>query len=80
MDFFETVTKRRSACKFSRRPVARKDIVAMLEAAVLAPSATNEQLWFLVAGIISLRVASKQTERGPTQVSRRGLHLYLIQF
>jgi len=45
MDFFETVRKRRSVCRFSDRPVAHKDILAMLEAATLAPSATNEQPW-----------------------------------
>lgn len=45
MDFFDTVKMRRSVYKFSDRPVAHKDIVAMLEAAKLAPSATNEQPW-----------------------------------
>jgi len=48
MDFFETVKKRRSVCRFSDRPVANKDIIAMLEAAVLAPSATNEQPWYFI--------------------------------
>ncbi len=45
MDFFETVKKRHSVCQFSNHPVAHKDIQAMLEAAILAPSATNEQPW-----------------------------------
>jgi nitroreductase len=45
MDFFETVRKRRSVCRFSDQPVAQKDIIAILEAAILAPSATNEQPW-----------------------------------
>ena len=45
MDFFETVRKRRSVCHFSDQPVAQKDIIAILEAAILAPSATNEQPW-----------------------------------
>jgi nitroreductase len=45
MDFFETARKRRSVCHFSDQPVAQKDIIAMLEAAILAPSATNEQPW-----------------------------------
>lgn len=45
MDFFETVKRRRSVCRFSDRPVAQQDILAMLEAATLAPSATNEQPW-----------------------------------
>lgn len=45
MDFFETVKKRRSVCKFSNKPVAHRDIMTMLEAAILAPSATSEQPW-----------------------------------
>jgi len=45
MDFFDTVKKRRSVCRFSDKPVAHKDILAMLKAATLAPSATNEQPW-----------------------------------
>jgi len=45
VDFFETVKKRRSVCEFSGRPVAQEDVLAMLEAATLAPSATNEQPW-----------------------------------
>ncbi|TET15773.1 MAG: nitroreductase family protein, partial [Dehalococcoidia bacterium] len=45
MDFFETVRKRRSLRRFSDQPVAYEDILAMLEAATLAPSATNEQPW-----------------------------------
>jgi len=48
MEFFETVRKRRSVCRFSDRPVANKDIMAMLEAAILAPSATNEQPWYFI--------------------------------
>ena len=45
MDFFETVRKRRSVCYFNDQPVAHEDILTMLEAATLAPSATNEQPW-----------------------------------
>lgn len=45
MDFFEAVKKRRSICEFSNKPVAHQDILTMLEAAILAPSATNEQPW-----------------------------------
>ena len=45
MDFFETVRKRRSVCRFSNQLVAHQDILTMLEAAILAPSATNEQPW-----------------------------------
>jgi nitroreductase len=45
MDFFETVRKRQSIRRFSDLPVAHEDILAMLEAARMAPSATNEQPW-----------------------------------
>ena len=48
MDFFETARKRRSVCHFSDQPVAQKDIIAILEAAILAPSATNEQPWLFI--------------------------------
>jgi len=45
MDFFEAVRKRQSVRRFSDRPVPREDILAMLEAATQAPSATNDQPW-----------------------------------
>ena len=45
MEFFDTVRKRRSIRRFSDREVAHEDIITMLEAATLAPSATNEQPW-----------------------------------
>lgn len=45
MDFFDTVRARRSIRRFSDREVPHEDILAMLEAATLAPSATNEQPW-----------------------------------
>ncbi len=45
MDFFEVVRKRRSIRRFTEDTVKEQDIVAMLEAAGLAPSATNEQPW-----------------------------------
>lgn len=49
MDFFEVIRRRRSIRHFTGEPVKEEDILAMLEAARLAPSATNEQPWrFLV--------------------------------
>ena len=48
MDLFETVRRRRSLRRFSDQPVAHEDILAMLEAATLAPSATNEQPWHFI--------------------------------
>ncbi len=56
MDFFETVRKRRSIRHYSDEPVPHGDILTMLEAAILAPSATNEQPWrFIVIRDKSLR-------------------------
>lgn len=50
MDFFEVIRNRRSIREFSDQPVSSKDIETCLEAARLAPSATNAQPWrFLVA-------------------------------
>jgi len=46
MDFFELVRNRRSVRKFKREePVSDKDIRKILEAAVEAPTAGNEQCW-----------------------------------
>jgi nitroreductase len=48
MDFFDTVRKRRSVRRFSDRTVPHEDILTMLEAATLAPSATNDQPWHFI--------------------------------
>ena len=48
MDFFETVSKRRSIRRFNSQPVPHEDVLSMLEAATLAPSATNEQPWHFI--------------------------------
>ena len=48
MDFFETVSKRRSIRRFNSQPVPHEDVLAMLEAATSAPSATNEQPWHFI--------------------------------
>ena len=48
MDFFETVSKRRSIRRFNSKPVPHEDVLTMLEAAILAPSATNEQPWHFI--------------------------------
>jgi len=45
MDFFEVIRRRRSIRQFTAHPVKEEDLRAMLEAARLAPSATNEQPW-----------------------------------
>lgn len=48
MDFFEVIKKRRSVRRFTKQPVKKEDVLAMLEAARLAPSATNEQPWHFI--------------------------------
>ncbi|UCC59317.1 MAG: nitroreductase family protein [Dehalococcoidia bacterium] len=48
MDFFVTIRKRQSVRRFSDMPVAREDVLIMLEAATMAPSATNEQPWHFI--------------------------------
>ena len=48
IDFFEVIRRRRSIRRFSDRPVAEQDLKAILEAARLAPSATNEQPWSFI--------------------------------
>lgn len=48
MDFFDVIRGRRSVRSFKARPVQGKDIETCLEAARLAPSATNAQPWRLL--------------------------------
>ena len=49
MTFDEIIETRRSVREFNDRPVAHEHIVAMCEAARLAPSACNSQTWRFVA-------------------------------
>jgi len=48
MDFFEVVSKRRSVRRYTDEPVPEEHLRLMLDAARLAPSATNEQPWRFV--------------------------------
>jgi nitroreductase len=48
MDFFEAVDTRHSIRDFGEDPVAQEHVLAMLGAATLAPSATNEQPWHFI--------------------------------
>lgn len=45
MDFFEAVTKRESCRHFDPRPIPKDDLIRIMEAARLAPSACNSQPW-----------------------------------
>ncbi len=48
MEFFEVIRRRRSIRHFTPEPVREEDLLAMLEAARLAPSAHNEQPWHFI--------------------------------
>ena len=48
MDFFEVIRKRRSIRRFTDAPVADDDLLAMLEAARLAPSPQNQEPWHFI--------------------------------
>jgi nitroreductase len=49
MTFDEILNARRSVREYDSRPVAREDVLAICEAARLAPSACNSQTWRFVA-------------------------------
>lgn len=49
MDFFELVEKRHSVRKFKKDIPPKEDIMKIINAARLAPSARNEQMWYFVA-------------------------------
>lgn len=48
MDFFDVVRSRRSIRRFTEAPVKEMDLLTMLEAARLAPSASNLQPWHFI--------------------------------
>lgn len=48
MDVFEVIRSRRSIRKYSKRPVRDQNLLLVLEAARLAPSASNRQTWKFV--------------------------------
>lgn len=48
MKFDQIVRRRRSTRSFDSRPVTEKDVISMVEAARLAPSACNSQTWRFV--------------------------------
>ena len=48
MEFFETIRRRRSIRRFTADPVREDDLLAMLEAARLAPSSHNQQPWHFI--------------------------------
>lgn len=51
MDFFEVIENRRSIRRYKPEPVAREDVLKVIEAGRLAPSWKNGQCWhYLVVG------------------------------
>lgn len=58
MDFFDVIRDRRSIRKYQDKPVEPEQLMAVLEAARLAPSWKNQQCWrFLVLRDAQLRLA-----------------------
>jgi nitroreductase len=49
MNFDQILEYRKSIRAFDSRPVKEKDLIAIVEAARLAPSACNSQTWRFVA-------------------------------
>jgi len=48
MDLFEAIRERRSVRRWKDDPVKEEDLLKILDAARLAPSATNEQPWHFI--------------------------------
>jgi nitroreductase len=93
MDFFDTVRKRRSIRHYGDQPVAHQDILTMLEAAILAPSATNEQPWSFIVirdkalkegmrdvinAVVETMIASAESESRQQRLT--GMRLYSTHF
>ncbi|MCC8022395.1 MAG: nitroreductase family protein [Clostridiales bacterium] len=49
MEFMDTIRARHSTRRFQEKPVERRQVERLLEAAMLAPSAKNRQNWHFVA-------------------------------
>lgn len=45
MELFEAIKTRKTVRKFSDKEVPKEDILKILDAARVAPSATNSQMW-----------------------------------
>lgn len=92
MDFFEVVRRRRSVRQFTADPVAEDDLELILEAARLAPSATNDQPWHFIVirdpelkqGLRAMVEAVLDAEiesAAPTQRQRiEGMKFYSLHF
>ena len=59
--FIELVNKRQSVRKYTEQPIAHEDILKILEAARLAPSACNSQPWHFI--IVDDKVLKEKVAR-----------------
>lgn len=89
MEFFEVINKRRTIRRFTADAVNEDDLLAMLEAARLAPSSHNQQPWHfivirdknlmeelrsIVDAIFDQHIATANTEEQKTLLSGRRFH------
>ena len=58
MDFMEVVRNRRSVREYTTHPIERAQIERLIDAAILAPSAMNQQPWTFAALLDHERIAS----------------------
>jgi nitroreductase len=58
MDFVEVVRNRRSVREYSTKSIERAQIERLIDAAILAPSAMNQQPWVFAALLDPERIAS----------------------
>ncbi|MBN1405956.1 MAG: nitroreductase family protein [Candidatus Omnitrophica bacterium] len=68
MDVFEAIKQRRSVRSYKDKPIAEKDLMRILEAARLAPSAKNFQEWRFVV-VKDKRIREKLSEAAKGQRS-----------
>lgn len=62
MDIFEVIRTRRSIRKYTTEPISEDDLHILLDAAMHAPSAKNEQPWhFVIAREAKIREALSKT-------------------
>lgn len=69
MQVLEVITKRRSIRKYKSDPVKEEDLLKMLEAARLAPSAGNRQPWYFVV------VRDPETKRRIAEAASRQMFI-----
>ncbi len=62
MDFVEVVRNRRSVREYSTKSIERAQIERLIDAAILAPSAMNQQPWVFAALLDPERIASYAQE------------------